>query len=194
VWGFFPTPPPPFPPPPLHPLADDEPGRYLGFAFFYRHRRAGTTGRRRPGTTGRPGPLVVFQGPPPRGQRDEPGRPGHLDTLRKAGTVHRRAGTTGRRRPGTTGRRRPGTLRDVGRAGPLVAKNDPGRPGEPGRPGHSNKIPPGRANDKSRRAGPTTVGRAGVQFRSGTSSVVPARLDFSRAGTTDDSLTSRAGT
>ncbi len=42
--------------------------------------------------------------------------------------TNRRAGTTGRRRPGTTGRRRPGTLRDVGRAGPLVAKNDPGRP------------------------------------------------------------------
>ncbi len=83
VWGFLFPPPPPSP----APLAYDEPGRYLVFV----HRRAGTSGRPEllvatmPGRAqkGRddssPSSLPFATSRDDLAERDEPGRPGHLE-------------------------------------------------------------------------------------------------------------------
>jgi hypothetical protein len=117
----FPPPPPPTsrddrasPLPPLYHLATSRDDRtYRAFSRFRNYWRRDT--------------------PTPRGQRDEPGRPRRLEKyLRKAGTVHRRAGTTDdetrtKRRAGTTG-----TFRKILWEKPGQYTDEPGRPVVPG--------------------------------------------------------------
>jgi hypothetical protein len=119
LWTF---PPPPLtsrddrasPLPPLYHLATSRDDRtYRAFSRFRNYWRRDT--------------------PTPRGQRDEPGRPRRLEKyLRKAGTVHRRAGTTDdetrtKRRAGTTG-----TFRKILWEKPGQYTDEPGRPVVPG--------------------------------------------------------------